>query len=179
MKKITKIENIGHNFVYDIEVEDAHHYVLSNSLLSHNSGPMYSASSVVILSKRKEKDGTDFIGNVVHCKMEKSRHTKEGTTVDILINFSTGLSQYYGVLDFAVEFGIVKALGTRYEFPTGEKVFKKEIYKNPEKYFVPELLELIDEKIQNKFLYGSIKLNMNETDDSEEDESSEEDISEI
>lgn len=178
-KTITKIENIGHNFVYDIEVEDAHHYVLSNSLLSHNSGPSYNSSTIVILSKRKEKDGTDFIGNLVHCKMEKSRFTKEGTTVDILINFSSGLSQYHGVLDFAVEFGMVKALGTRYEFPSGEKVFKKEIYKNPEKYFVPELLELIDEKLQNKFLYGSIKLNMADGDVSEEDESSENENIEI
>jgi len=158
-----------------------HIYMSQGSMYSQaqtggGTGPVYNSSSIVMLSKRKEKDGTDFIGNVVHCKMEKSRNTKEGSSIDILINFSTGLSQYYGLLDFAVEFGMVKALGTRYEFPSGEKVFKKEIYKNPMKYFVPELLELIDEKLQNKFLYGSVKNNLEDDEEVLSEEAEEEDI---
>jgi len=132
------------------------------------AGPLYSASSIIMLSKRKEKEGTDFVGNIVHCKMEKSRHTKEGSTIDILINFTTGLSQYYGLLEMAVEFGIVKALGTRYEFPDGSKVFKKEVYRNPLKYFIPEFMELLDTRLQNKFLYGSVLSNTEELDILEE-----------
>ena len=32
------------------------------------SGLKYAASSIVYLSKRKEKDGTEIIGNIIHCK---------------------------------------------------------------------------------------------------------------
>ena len=32
------------------------------------SGLKYAASSIVFLSKKKEKDGTDVIGNIVHCE---------------------------------------------------------------------------------------------------------------
>ena len=32
------------------------------------SGLKYAASSIVYLSKRKEKDGTEVVGNIVHCK---------------------------------------------------------------------------------------------------------------
>jgi hypothetical protein len=31
----------------------------------------------VFLSKRKEKDGTDVVGNVIHCKNYKSRLPKK------------------------------------------------------------------------------------------------------
>ena len=35
------------------------------------SGLKYAASSIVYLSKRKEKDGTEVIGNIIHCKNYK------------------------------------------------------------------------------------------------------------
>ena len=39
------------------------------------SGLKYAASSIVYLSKKKEKDGTEVVGNIVHCKNAKSRLT--------------------------------------------------------------------------------------------------------
>ena len=39
------------------------------------SGLKYAASSIIFLSKRKEKDGTEIIGNIIHCKNAKSRLT--------------------------------------------------------------------------------------------------------
>ena len=45
------------------------------------SGLKYAASSIVYLSKRKEKDGTEIIGNIIHCKNYKSRLTKENKVV--------------------------------------------------------------------------------------------------
>lgn len=174
MKKILKIESIGYNPVYDIEVENAHHYVLFNDILSHNSGPKYTASVICLLSKRKEKDGTNFIGNVVHCKLDKSRFTKEGSTIDILIDFTKGLSTYYGILEMMVEAGLVKSTGTRFEFPHLEtKVFRKEVAKNPELYFTQELLLKLDEVLQKKFLYGSVFQNSQELEEEEIDISEE------
>ena len=43
-------------------------------------------SSIVYLSKRKEKDGTEIIGNIIHCKNYKSRLTKENKVVDVRLN---------------------------------------------------------------------------------------------
>ena len=41
------------------------------------SGLKYAASSIVYLSKKKEKDGTEVVGNIVKIKNQKSRLTKE------------------------------------------------------------------------------------------------------
>ena len=47
------------------------------------SGLKYAASSIVYLSKKKEKDGTEVIGNIIHCKNQKSRLTIENKMVDV------------------------------------------------------------------------------------------------
>ena len=36
------------------------------------SGLKYAASSIIYLSKRKEKEGSEIIGNIIHCKNAKS-----------------------------------------------------------------------------------------------------------
>jgi RecA/RadA recombinase len=127
------------------------------AVVGGGTGSLYNSSTICMLSKRKEKEGTDFVGNVVHCKMDKSRFTKEGSTVDILINFSTGLSLYHGILDEMVSAGLVKSTGTRFEFPGSDtKVFRKEVNRNPEKYFSQELMEKLDVVLAKKFLYGSV-----------------------
>ena len=40
------------------------------------SGLKYAASSIGYLSKRKEKDGTEIIGNIIHCKKSKIKTYK-------------------------------------------------------------------------------------------------------
>ena len=44
------------------------------------SGLKYAASSIVYLGKKKEKDGAEVVGNIVHCKNYKSRITKENAS---------------------------------------------------------------------------------------------------
>lgn len=163
--------DLGNQKVYDIEVFPDSQYILANGLISHNSGTKYAASMIVFLSKKKEKDGTVHSGNIVHCKLDKSRFTKEGSQVDLLINFSKGLDPYWGVLDMMIEAGLVKQVGTRYEFPSGEKVFRKVINNNPETYFTQDLLNKLDEYIGKKFLYGCVLENQDLVEDSEELES--------
>ena len=53
-----------------------------------------------------------------------------------------------------VKFGIFKKVSTRYELPNGLKVFESVILKEPEKYFTKDILDLIDEKCKDEFLYG-------------------------
>jgi hypothetical protein len=119
------------------------------------SGLKYAASSIVYLSKRKEKDGTEVVGNIIHCKNYKSRLTKENAQIDVRLTYKEGLDRHYGLLDLAIEAGIFNKVSTRIELPDGTKVFGKTINDEPEKYFTKEVLEKIDEYTKRKFSYGT------------------------
>ena len=118
------------------------------------SGLKYAASTIVYLSKKKEKEGTEVVGNIVHCKTYKSRLTKENQMVDVRLSYTKGLDKYYGLLELAVEAGVFNAVSTRIELPDGTKTFGKTINNDPEKYFTPEVMEKLDTFAKEKFTYG-------------------------
>ena len=118
------------------------------------SGLKYAASSIIYLSKKKEKDGTEVVGNIIHCKNFKSRITKENAQIDVRLSYKQGLDRYYGLLELGEEAGVFKKVSTRYEMPDGTKVFGKSINTEPEKYFTDEVLKKIDEYTKQKFTYG-------------------------
>ena len=55
------------------------------------SGLKYAASSIIYLSKKKEKDGTEVVGNIIHCKNFKSRLTVENKMVDVRLTYNLSL----------------------------------------------------------------------------------------
>ena len=118
------------------------------------SGLKYAASSIIYLSKKKEKDGTEVIGNIIHCKNQKSRLTVENKMVDVRLTYDKGLDRYYGLLDLAEKCGVFKKVSTRYELPDGTKQFGKTILNNPETYFTEEVMEKLNEAAGKEFLYG-------------------------
>ena len=118
------------------------------------SGLKYAASSIIYLGKRKEKDGTEVVGNIIHCKNYKSRITKENAQIDVRLSYKQGLDRHYGLLELGEEAGVFKKVSTRYEMPDGTKVFGKSINTEPEKYFTKEVLDKIDEHTKRKFTYG-------------------------
>ena len=128
------------------------------------SGLKYAASSIIYLSKKKEKDGTEVIGNIIHCKNAKSRLTVENRIVDVRLNYETGLDRYYGLLDLALASEIFKKSSTRVELPNGKTEFAKTINNNPEKFFTDEVMERLEEVVREYFKYG----NTNRTDDTQE-----------
>jgi len=119
------------------------------------SGLKYAASTIVYLSKKKDKDGTDIIGNIIRCKLFKSRLTKENKQVEVQLNYDTGLNPYYGLVDIAVKYNIFNKLGTRIELPDGRKVYEKQINTNPEAYYTGEILDQINRAVGIEFKYGS------------------------
>ena len=141
--------------------------LFAKKVMGGGSGLKYAASSIVFLSKKKEKDGKDVIGNIIHCRNEKSRLTVEHKMVDVLLEYESGLDRYYGLLDLALKYGIFKKNGTRVELPDGTTQFGKTINNEPEKYFTKEVLELINEVAKKEFLYGID----NRADDSQESDS--------
>ena len=123
--------------------------------ISGGAGLKYAASTIVFLSKKKVKEGTDVIGNIIHCKNYKSRLTKENAMVDVMLNYDTGLHPYYGLLTLAEKYGIVKKVSTRYEFPDGTKAFEKAVYRDPEKFFTDDMMKQIENVASKEFMYGS------------------------
>ena len=122
--------------------------------LGGGTGLKYAASTIAMLSKRKEKDGTDVVGNIVKIKMYKSRLSKENSQVEVLLTYAKGLDRYYGLLDIAEKHGIFKKVSTRYQLPDGSSAFGKNINEDPEKYFTDDVLKQLEIAVQKEFKYG-------------------------
>ena len=120
------------------------------------SGLKYAASSIIFLSKKKDKDGTEVVGNIVHCKNHKSRLTIENKMVDVKLSYETGLDKYYGLLELAIKHNIFKQVSTRIELPDGTTQFGKSINNNPEKYFTEDVMKRIDEAAEKEYKYGKL-----------------------
>ena len=123
-------------------------------VMGGGSGLQYAASNIVFLSRRKEKDGTDVIGNVIHCKNFKSRLTKENKKVDVLLTYDQGLNRHYGLLDLAEKYGIISKVSTRYELPDGSKIFGKQMMNDVEKYFTDDIMKALEVAANKEFTYG-------------------------
>ena len=118
------------------------------------SGLKYAASSIVYLSRKKEKDGTEVIGHIIHCKNHKSRLTVENKIVDVRLTYDKGLDKYYGLLELAEKHGIFSKVSTRYELPDGSKQFGKTIMNDPSTYFTSEVMEKLENAANGEFRYG-------------------------
>ena len=153
-KKIKSITSVGVGDVYDISVEKYENYILENGVVTHNSGLQYAASTIIYLSKSKEKDGTEIIGNIIRARTQKSRLSKENQEVQIRLFYDErGLDRYYGLLELGELGGMWKNVAGRYEID-GKKLYAKEILKNTEKYFPPEVMEKLDVIAKGNFSYG-------------------------
>ena len=108
-----------------------------------------------------------MIGNVIHCKLFKSRLTKENAMVDVMLNYDHGLNPYYGLVDIALKYDIFKKVSTRIELPDGTKAYEKSIYKNPEKYFTEEVMQRLEEAVAKEFKYGNITIDEEELEELE------------
>ena len=118
------------------------------------SGLKYAASTIIYLSKAKEKDGTEIVGNIIKAKAVKSRLSRENRVAAIRLYYDErGLDRYYGLLELGESTGVIKKVGNRYEID-GKKVYAKEVYTNPEKYFTDDLMSQLDEAAQKEFTYG-------------------------
>lgn len=158
MDRIVKsIKKIQTEPVYDITVEGEHHYILANGVITHNSGLKYSASSIIFLSKAKEKDGTEVIGNLITCRNYKSRFAKENAKVVTRLFYDgRGLDKYYGLLELGEKYGVFVKSGTRYEI-SGGRYYGKQILANPERFFTTEVMDKLNEASKKEFSYGEIE----------------------
>ena len=154
-KKVKSINQVGVGEVFDITVEKNENYVLENGVVTHNSGLQYASSTIIYLSKSKEKDGTEVVGNIIRARTQKSRLSKENKDVEIRLYYDErGLDRYYGLLELGEIGGLWKNVVGRYEMD-GKKIYAKQILKEPEVYFTDEVMQKLDEIARVEFSYGS------------------------
>ena len=127
--KITSITNVGKKAVYDLTVQNAHHYILENGVASHNTGILYSANQVYIITRSQEKKGTDIIGYNFNINIEKSRLVREKSRIPLTVTFEGGINRWSGLLEMALASGhVVKPSNGWYQkvnVETGEIYEKK------------------------------------------------------
>jgi RecA/RadA recombinase len=119
------------------------------------TGLKYAASTIIYLGKKKEKDGTEVVGNIIKCEAKKSRLTKEGSKVETRLYFDErGLDRYYGLLELGEEHGVFTRKGNR--VVVGESsVYPSVILADPEKYFTEEVMAQLEEAAHKEFSYGN------------------------
>ena len=119
------------------------------------SGLKYAASTIIYLSKKKEKDQKEVIGNIIKAKTHKSRLSRENKEVNIRLYYDErGLDRYYGLLELGELGGLWKNVAGRYEM-NGKKIYAKQILAEPETYFTDEVMQALDEIAQKHFSYGT------------------------
>jgi len=159
--------------------------------ISGGSGIKYAADSILILKKKKIKEGEESFsdgGIAVTCTADKMRETKPFTQIPFTINFNNGVTRYSGLFDFCLETSVIVREGMRYKFnpslippaPDEKEVlfFKKEILAEPEKYFTPEKLSQINKCLKPLFVFGSSVERIATNSENEEDEEGNEKIDE-
>ena len=119
------------------------------------SGLKYASSTIIYLSKKKEKSEKEVVGNIIKAKTVKSRLSKENKEVEIRLFYDErGLDRYYGLLELGEIGGLWKNKAGRYEMD-GKKVFAKQILASPDQYFTPEVMQALDEIAIKRFSYGN------------------------
>ena len=118
------------------------------------SGLKYAASTIIYLSRKKEKDGKEVVGNIIKAKTHKSRLSKENKEVEIRLYYDErGLDRYYGLLELGEKHGVFKRKGNR--IIVGESsVYPSAILADPDKYFTEEVMEKLEEASNEEFSYG-------------------------
>ena len=119
------------------------------------AGLKYAASTIVFLTKSKEKEGTDLVGNIIKCEAKKSRLSKEGSKVATRLYFDErGLDKYYGLIELGEKYNVFKRVGNRIAIG-GSNVYPKSILSDPEKYFTDEVMAKLEEAAQQEYSYGN------------------------
>jgi RecA/RadA recombinase len=92
-------------------IQIAHIYMTqetyAKAVVSGGTGIMLASDQVWIIGRSQDKDGTELAGYNFTIRIEKSRYVREKTAIPLTVKFEGGLSKYTGLLDIAVEGGIV------------------------------------------------------------------------
>ncbi len=133
------------------------------------TGLKYAASSIIYLTKSKERDSKkEVVGNIIKCEAKKSRLTVEGSKIATRLFFDErGLDKYYGLLELGIDHGIFGKNGNRVLIGKSS-VYPSAVLADPEKYFTEDIMHQLELAAETEFKYG--KVGIDEVDDTQERE---------
>jgi hypothetical protein len=133
---------IAINHTYDTQE------MYSKAVVSGGTGIYYSASTIWIIGRQQEKEGTEVVGYNFVINIEKSRFVKEKSKIPITVSWDGGISTWSGLLDIALESGaVIKPSNGWYQkvnLDTGELEEKKYRAKetNNKEFWLPVLKQV-------------------------------------
>jgi RecA/RadA recombinase len=148
--------------------------IYSKDVVGGGTGSYYSADNIFILGRQQEKDGTELLGYNFIINVEKSRHTREKSKIPITVKFDGGISKWSGLLEMAVEAGVVikpsNGYYSRVDADTGEIEPKKWRAKETDtkEFWLPVLVSTkFREWVQDNYQVSSGQLISDESIDEE------------
>lgn len=124
-------------------------------IMSGGEGLVYNAWTIINFKKAKIKDiDKEVVGTLLKPTVIKNRTIPPGKTGEIMLNFQRGINKYYGLLDIAIELGLVIKDGKRFKTIKDEKLYwEKDIYSD--EFFSP-IMEELNEKFFKSSAYFSV-----------------------
>jgi RecA/RadA recombinase len=99
------------------------------TIVSGGTSIMYSANTVVVVTKSQNKSGTELEGFTFNLNIDKSRYVKEKSKIPLTVDFESGIDKHSGILELALLSGhIEKPSNGWYQLVgTTEKVREKNV----------------------------------------------------
>lgn len=144
----------------------------AKQVISGGTGILYSSNTAFIISRSQEKDGTELSGYNFTINIEKSRFVKEKAKLPLNVTFSGGINKYSGILELAMESGlVVKPNNGWYQLvdeETGELLGKKVRADDTEtEEFLGAVLKSkkFAQFIESKYKLGMVSMNQSDEDE--------------
>lgn len=133
-------------------------------IVSGGTGIYYSADSIYIIGRQQEKEGTAVVGYNFIINVEKSRFVKEKSKIAVEFNSESGISQWSGLLDMALESGHVIKPSNGWYARKGEEKKYRQADTDSEVFWEPILSDKsFQEYVQNKYSLNSKVLSYEES----------------
>ena len=96
----------------------------------------------------------NYVGIIIRALSAKNRFVKQYLEGELFISFSNGADKYHGLLDLAVELGVIQNTGATYMF-NGEKLGYAKSFIDDLEFWDKKIIPLIQNKIDIDWKYSS------------------------
>lgn len=127
----------------------------------------YSSMRLDVRRIESLKKGDDVYGNRTRVKIVKNKVAPPFKQAEFDIIYGRGISKEGCILDIAAECGVVNKAGAWYSYE-GTRIGQGR--ENSKEYLLanPELMDVIEKKVREKFVLGDVQLNSNDAEDTNE-----------
>lgn len=134
---------------------------------SGGSGPIYLSSVLVQLAKKNTKQdeanvndkmipgAKNYSGAILRALTVKNRFIPPFLETEMYLNFVTGLDKYAGLLEMAIDHGVILSNGPTYTKPDGTKLGYYKGFKDDAKFWEEYVIPELEKKFAVAYRYGN------------------------